>query len=240
MTLKDLLLRGVLSAIFAACLIFVHFTIKQNVSNITEKLFAKPYTSLSDEDAHELGASTYEGLVEDTNRRLEEWQECVARTEGHLERIVCRERPTAVKAAGKSSLIADGHRIHREEFVSSEVKPHIDSTETIIEWVFDIAYAIIGLFVLLIFLKWFVFKIQPLAGRVFGKMCAATRLSQNLKDIYANRKLRQAEKDFLTVKNLYDNGLITEEMFLKRKDDLMAVLGGNGIFRDENDTASPK
>ncbi|MGE3349481.1 MAG: hypothetical protein AB7I35_18790 [Ramlibacter sp.] len=41
----------------------------------------------------------------------------------------------------------------------------------------------------------------------------------------ASWKLNRAEREFATLKTLYENGLITEQAFLKRKQDLMQRLG---------------
>lgn len=55
---------------------------------------------------------------------------------------------------------------------------------------------------------------------------------EDVKALGANRKVKQAESDFLTLKNLHDNGLIDDEMFEKRKDELKAALSTNKVFQD--------
>lgn len=64
--------------------------------------------------------------------------------------------------------------------------------------------------------------------------------SPNIKEMNAGRKLRQAEADFVTLKNLYDNGLITEEIFSQRKADLKAALSNNEICSTSNESSMPE
>jgi hypothetical protein len=48
--------------------------------------------------------------------------------------------------------------------------------------------------------------------------------------LHAGHKLRQAEKEFVTLNNLHDNGLISDDIFLKRKAELTAALGSDEMF----------
>lgn len=59
--------------------------------------------------------------------------------------------------------------------------------------------------------------------------------THNIKGLNAERKLRQAEADFVSLKNLHDNGLITDEMFSQRKAKLKAALASNEIFNQSKE-----
>jgi hypothetical protein len=59
---------------------------------------------------------------------------------------------------------------------------------------------------------------------------AVKNLPKTVKTLTESRKLRQVESDFLTLQNLFKNGLITEEMYLKRKEALIASLSNSDTF----------
>mgnify|MGYP001154135784 CR=1 FL=1 len=69
-------------------------------------------------------------------------------------------------------------------------------------------------------------------GRKVRMLVAPGEACNDLKALGANRKVRQAESDFQTAKNLHDNGLISDEMFEKRKTELKEALSANKVFQD--------
>ena len=216
--------------LFVICLLVVaQVNLGRNVDNIAEKVFAPNFAPLSDQKALEIGDAAHEGIVSEQNRKEKRRRHCVRGFDEDdvLIQYMCGKKQDELKAAIASDLIADGHRIHREEFFVSQIKPNVGTVEAIINWTFGLVYACIGLYVLKFFLKWFIAEILPFLRRGSRRLKEIRSWLPSIKALSENRRLRRAESDFLTLKNLYENGLITEEMFMARKSALKAVLGEN-------------
>lgn len=81
-------------------------------------------------------------------------------------------------------------------------------------------------------LLWFISSVMPrfvAAGKAVRQRAPSF---SDLKAMGENRKVRKAESEFATLKNLYENGLISQEMFEKRKDELKAALSSNRMFHE--------
>lgn len=83
-----------------------------------------------------------------------------------------------------------------------------------------------------VFLLWFKSVLLPRLVAVKDVVKERTPSASDLKALGANRKVRQAESDFQTAKNLHDNGLISDEMFEKRKTELKESLSANKVFQE--------
>lgn len=79
---------------------------------------------------------------------------------------------------------------------------------------------------------WFKSVLLPRLIAVKDVVKERTPSASDLKALGANRRVRQAESDFHTLKNLHDNGLINDEMFEKRKAELKEALSANKVFQD--------
>jgi hypothetical protein len=83
-----------------------------------------------------------------------------------------------------------------------------------------------------VFLLWFRSTLLPRLVAVKDVVKERTPSASDFQALGANRKVRQAESDFQTLKNLHDNGLINDEMFEKRKAELKDALSANKLFQD--------
>jgi hypothetical protein len=241
MKLKNLLVRWFWLAIIAIGLVAAHIKSTENADAIAEQQLAPAYVPLTDAVVYEWSANIYNGQIQNTQRQLAEWQACTAqqaKNQDYWAIRSCGSRPEEVTVMSQAELLAFGHKVHRDAFVKAEVAPRIGEVKNFLAWAFGIAYLTVGLFALLAFRKWFTSELLPIARRGLGKIKDAASIPHDLGEFNANRKLRQAESDFLTVKNLYDNGLITEEMLLQRKAELTAVLDSNQLFRKEDGASS--
>lgn len=106
--------------------------------------------------------------------------------------------------------------------------------------VFVVLYGLLAMYPLSVITNFLKAEGMDNARNNLGKMKEVAPSAPNIKGLTAGRKLRQAETDFVTLKNLHENGLITDEMFAKRKEDLKAALGNNEIFAKSDKASSPK
>jgi hypothetical protein len=239
-----------------ASLIVAHIVIKQyKIEVIAEKVFAPPFVSVTDSEALYIGKEDHANRVRNTQLELKRWEKCVAENpddedslslKNEFNRVICRDRPEPVDDASDAQLIANGHRINRASFFQSEVAPRIKPTENYIDIAFACGYAVLAMILVFAFTRWLKFEGVPAMRQNLESMKESVPSLPplpplpNIKALNAGRKLRQAEKEFETLKNLHDNGLITDEMFLKRKAELKASLGGNEMFSKDDETPSSK
>lgn len=226
-----------------ACLITAHVILKQNPSNIiAEKLYIPTYVGITDKTALELGIASHNSYVQRIRQELKEWEECAARTDDDLVEDLCHNPPVEVKRPNNSVLIANSHAQHRAEFFNSKVVPRIKEVEVYIDAAFFFFYAILAMFPLAVLVRQIRAEGLENARHNLKSIKKAAPIMPNIRALDIGRKLhagheiRQTEKDFATLKNLYDNGLITGEMFLKRK----AALGSNEMFSKDGEASSPK
>lgn len=236
MNLKQLLKRLGWYGLIVAFLATAHVIFWQNVSLIAEWAFAPSYVPLADAVALADGKSNFEERIVEAERKKAEWTKCAAETEEYLVGSLCQYLvPEKVEQESDAELKADGHRIHRSQFIWKNVRPHVEKAEGAIDWIFGISYAVVALLFSLAIFKWLKFSALPMM-RDGLKTASSAPVGKAFRDLNAARKLRKAESDFLTAKTLYENGLITEEMFFKRKDELKQLLGDNELFRQSDET----
>lgn len=127
---------------------------------------------------------------------------------------------------------------HREAFEQKEVQPAAEALQTTFHIAFGVLYAGVSLYFLALLRKTFDAQHRQAFGYRLRKLIRAAQLRGTFEGLSGGRKLRQAQNEFLVVKSLYENGLITEAMFLQRKDELKARLGSNGTFPDKEAASS--
>jgi hypothetical protein len=189
-----------------------HDVLEQEARNISAQ--EKPYVELTDAQAIRWG---YEQCKQSTAR-----QEGLAQSGYTCERLYSNPIPEIV-----SSARYDHRRAHSiEEY--DRLRPKITRLDDNLE----LFYGAVGLGACAVFLLWCRSTLLPLLTRLKETVRERTPSPSELKALGANRKVRQAESDFVTLKNLHDNGLINDEMFEKRKDELKVALSANHVFRD--------
>jgi hypothetical protein len=118
---------------------------------------------------------------------------------------------------------------HKQEYDKEHVFPLMNTLQHGLDIGFGILYSAIALYVMLFMCKWFSSRGRLAIGRGMEKIGNAA-VPEGVKDFASNRKLRQVQEDFNTLKKLHENGLITEEMFLKRKREMQFALEKNDVF----------
>lgn len=126
----------------------------------------------------------------------------------------------------------------KEAFEQKEVQPTAEALRTTFYIVFGVLYAGISLYFLALLKKTFDAQHRQVFGHRLRKLIRAEQLRGTFEGLSGGRKLRQAQNEFFVVKNLYENGLITEAMFLQRKDEIKTRLGSNGPFPDKDAASS--
>lgn len=209
MTLKDLLGRLFLATVCLTGAIAAHVYL-YGIAVEQAKQSAPSFVPLTEKEALDGAVASCKGDSE--------LPHLLALNGSNCEQLMARD--------GKS-LLAAQYFSHRRAYEQEHVEPRAEELRNRHHVFFGAVYVVIALFVLRAILKWFTAQVLP------AIRSRAKRLKEAV-PILANLKLHQAENDFATVKNLYENGLITEEMFLKRKAELRAALGENELLRTED------
>jgi uncharacterized membrane protein len=223
MTFKSLLIRLFWTGVVLGAAIGTHVFLTSRSELLAEKMFAPKYVQPTDDVAYAKGSASHDALVAETNEKTEVWNRCVETHDPEYV-FVCHTRPDEVQPVDRTTLIENGQRMARWVFENNEVEPHVDSVKNGINLVFGILYAGLALLTGRTLFTWFVTEPVPAILRMMSKVKVALPVAMHVKEMKTSRKLRRTENDFTTLKNLFDNGLITEEVFLKRKDELKAVL----------------
>lgn len=126
------------------------------------------------------------------------------------------------------SLLSEEHK-NREAYVHKELKPKAEVLK--IGLILAFALHLVGVAMYGIPLLAMPFDSRGNQG-ITGWAKRAARLAplkQTTKEALHSRKLRQTHDEFKVMKDLYDNGLITEDVFLQRKAQIKARLAGNDV-----------
>lgn len=116
------------------------------------------------------------------------------------------------------------------DYFSLDIASQIRKAGNYVDMVFVVLYGLLAIYPLSVITNFLKAEGMENARHNLGKMKEIAPSAPNTKGLTAGLKLRQAQSDFVTLKNLHDNGLITDEMFAQRKDELKAALGSNEIF----------
>ena len=131
-----------------------------------------------------------------------------------------------------NEIAEDAQEIHRASYVEREVKSRVDARQSELRKNLETFYYGLIIAASAAFLLWCKSTVFPRLVALKNAIYEHAPSAKNLKALGANRKVRQAESEFVTLKNLHDNGLINDEMFEKRKEVLKASLSGNQVFQD--------
>lgn len=217
MTLGEVFVRWMKLAGVVILLAMTHLALHLEVAPRLAEVFAPPYAPLSAEDA----LTAYRAAGRDNpcwSSSLSYQLQCEAGLLG--------PRPAA--ATNSPPDLEYEHRLHRERYEATELHPLTKRIRIGIAIFFVICYAAIALDAMWCVKRWFTAR---------GRSAIAARLScvlwipDRLKRFAASRSLRRAESELVTLVSLRQSGLITEEMFDRRKDALKAVLGDNHLLR---------
>ena len=101
-----------------------------------------------------------------------------------------------------------------------EVHPVARRVRDATDIAFGMVYAALALGAIWAFKSWFGVNVWPRLVSLVGPL----RASLNLSETRATRRLRRAQEEFRTLKSLRDDGLISEELFVARKNKLKAAI----------------
>jgi hypothetical protein len=110
-------------------------------------------------------------------------------------------------------------------FIEREVEPIRERIRDVVNIVGGILYALLALGALWAIKSWFAASSWPRVRRLVG-LAKPAWTSVDLSGMNETRRLRRAEAEFKTLKSLRDEGLITEAVFVARKDKLKAGIAG--------------
>jgi len=133
-------------------------------------------------------------------------------------------------------LLKSAHESHSLAFDRAEVFPRYEELQDQYLTYFEGFLVFLGLVAAAVFLLWCRSTLLPLALRFSAKLRDRSNLSAGIETFGATRQVRQAESDFATLKNLHDNGLIDDEMFNLRKEELRVALTANKVFQPKEET----
>lgn len=111
-------------------------------------------------------------------------------------------------------------RKHEENYKYYVVSPAKEIVRDVTNFALGSVYAILFIASLWMLIKWFAANLWPKISGLAGTL----HRSINWTEMGAARRLRRAEEEFRTLKNLRDEGLIAEEVFVARKDRLRAAI----------------
>jgi hypothetical protein len=197
------------------------YSAKQDGAEAAAIKEAPPYVKVSDAEAI---AKAIASCRDDANLSVQ-----LMLAEATCESFYANRATDGIKLAQQS---------HREQFYRAEVYPRERELETLYTTYFERYLVCLSLAAGIAFLMWCRSTLLPLLGRFYGKLRDRASLPTDLQSIAANRRVRQAEADFATLKNLHDNGLINDEMFNLRKEELKAALVSNKVFLPKDETSS--
>lgn len=134
--------------------------------------------------------------------------------------------------ASKSS-ISTQKFINYRKYVSQYVAPIQSKIEFAANISFSIIYMISTLFLVKNFYRWIrsdkgIIIFVGLKKFSYFPINLLSRLG--LKKLLLNHQLKLTEKEFLRVKNLFDNGLITEEEFLTKKREIKTKITNDNLL----------
>lgn len=109
---------------------------------------------------------------------------------------------------------------HERNYKYYTLEPVKDIVINVTNFVIGTMYAALFLVGLWAIKTWFVANLWPNISGLLRPL----RRSLNLSEMGASRRLRRVEAEFSTLKSLRDDGLITEEVFVARKNKLKAAI----------------
>lgn len=113
------------------------------------------------------------------------------------------------------------HRLRQHQYL---VAPRLQEYENSLTNIFWMMAVTLGLFAAVAFLLWCRSIPGPFIARKIREHAKRLPTSSDLIELGANRRIRQAESDFSALKTLHDNGVISDEMFVERKELLRQAL----------------
>lgn len=191
-----------------------HSVLKKDATIVAAKE-APPYVPISDVEAVRLA---YERCQEDVSFEIMLLQAGTS----------CKEYFS--KPTEKTTQIAQEYL--RDSYETREVESRIDARQSKLRENFETFYYGLAFVAFALALLWCKSNVLPQLVTFKDAVRERAPSLSDLKALGANRKVRQAESDFATLKNLHDNGLIDGEMFKKRKDELKASLSNNQLFQE--------
>lgn len=247
MTFKKLLRTFTWIAVFAASLGAAHALVNINQMKIAyyfAKQMVPSYVPITDEHAYRSGFIINESALKEDARLTADLRDCYDRLETYFH-SVCNnifslsQFSNAIKyntlgSEGKAGLVALGHQDHSQRWQWKELDPVAKELPKKFDLAFQVLYGLLALYALSALTRWFMGDGIRAMGAGLGRLKESVPIFCDFKSMAYKKKLRQAEKDFSTLKNLYENKLITEEMYLRRRGDLKAVLENSTAVNKDN------
>jgi hypothetical protein len=116
-------------------------------------------------------------------------------------------------------------RQHHSKYIEDYVNPLQNKIKTVANITFSIIYIEFLIFLIFILYKWMSINEKFnlfFLKKIFKPYCFVLLKIKNtgIKNILMRGRLNYAEKEFNRLKNFYDNGLISEDEFIQKKDEI--------------------
>lgn len=218
MTIKEVLVNWLKLSVILAMLIISHLVLHFEGARPLAEFFAPPYVALSEKEALDRYPAYVGSVVSDRERFSilrcyraglpQEVRDC-------MNREVSEARTTNPPLSGV-------HEEHARRYRMEEVDPVIEKLRSyVFPWIFGVLYALIALMAAAALKRWFISHGLP---ALCVKMVKLGWIAQNFAAWRQGRSLRNAAREFADLTNLHQNGVISDELFLKRKAELSAAL----------------
>jgi len=223
MSFRQVVIRWIISAV-ALFSIVCFYSIAEDKSYDIAEAMAPPYEEPADEEVFAAAnvectrpAGAISGCTVPVIKRA---------ASGDYISDYLRKRAEKYESIGIYRRIDDERQRRRLPYYEKEIAPRIEKIEIAAIVVSVLTGALVIAYALLILRNWF---------RIRGSSRLATAIrivvdSKLLPDFHGaagSRKLHRAQSDFLALKNLFDNGLISESTFNRRKTDISASVEGS-------------
>ncbi|AMO23984.1 hypothetical protein GCM10027034_19090 [Ramlibacter solisilvae] len=216
MMIREVLVHWLKLALILGGLVAAHVTLHIYATTSFAQLFAPTYVPLTEAEAQERYPSHVASVQADQKIWIK--IDCYRRHPfGGLE--YCDEQAEAAVRAAPKPPLSDVHSEHKKAYQNKEVIPLVNIfREYALPGIFGLFYAAIVLSGLWSVVRW-------LAGLGLGaKLSWIPRALKTLKARHSGRKLRKAVRDFSDLAALHQNGLISDEMFSRKKAEIKAGL----------------
>jgi hypothetical protein len=197
MTGKGLFSKLAGLAVVLLCAGALHLAISLMAEDIA-RIFVPIYSPIGKEEAKELAVKTCQS---DSNYRYS-WQPY---------------KDCSMPSKEDITMQIQGHERDYKNYTLGPVKEIVLNVTNFVIGTMYAAVSVIGLWAIK---TWFVANLWP---KISGLLRPLHR-TLNLSEMSATRRLRRVEAEFRTLKSLRDDGLITEEVFVSRKNKLKAAI----------------
>jgi len=176
---------------------------------------AQPYVAVSDQEAI-----------------MRQYRSCFQDKDLQLQLLAAGSSCEKLYSNPSAEMVKNAQEAMHWDYYGREIAPRIKERRSTLDGNLKLFLSAAAFAAATVFLLWCKSTLLPRLKAMKEVVRERAPSVEDVKALGANRKVRQAESDFQTLKNLHDNGLINDEMFEKRKEELKVALSANKVFQD--------